>query len=497
MPSSLPAVILAIVASSLVAFFGCSDRADERRATDPTDRTDPRPNVVLITVDTLRPDYLGAYGFDHATSPRIDELAAKSVVFERALAAASVTAPAHASILTSRFTRQHTIGANNTNTQLSDERSVAEVFRDAGYATAAFVSNYVLRADSGLSRGFETYDDDVRREEANRRGYYERIARDTNARALGWLKRAGDAPFFLWVHYQDPHGPYSAPGAYRGRFSLPGEPGEAPLAVNPTISGYRGVPNYQALEDASLASEYRSRYADEIFYADEAIGDLLDAVESHRNGREQLVLLSADHGESLGEGEHYFEHGFGTTPQLAHVPMILRAPGLAPGRRSDPVHHVDIAPTLLELAGLELPQDLSGIALGPYLREERPLEDRILYCDIGRELSAYHGDGFVRLSGVSKAWKQDLDPETLQPVWIAFDWHEDGSWSPMDGTAVDAIDAKGRAEITRYFRAAKPLSWTDLSPHDMEQLRALGYLEPAPPADGAPSAPSAPSAPNN
>ena len=112
-----------------------------------------------------------------------------------------------------------------------------------------------------------------------------------------------------------------------------------------------------------------------------------------------------------GEGYHYFSHGHSTSPDGAHVPFLLRAPGLAPGRREEVVSHVDLMPTLLELAGLALPADLSGVALGPVLRGERELPDRLVYCDIGLELSAYHSDGFVRVKGGFDAWVSELRHE--------------------------------------------------------------------------------------
>jgi arylsulfatase len=227
---------------------------------------DPRPNVLLITVDTLRADYLGSYGFDQPTSPRVDALAAEGVLFERAIAASSSTVPAHATILTSRYTREHTIGYRNGDSTLTDETSVAEIFQRAGYATAAFVGNYLLRRGIGLERGFDVYDDELTARELNRQDYYERIAEDTNQRALRWISGIDGAPFFLWVHYQDPHGPYAPPEPYQGRFRLAPEADEAPLEVVPSTSGWRSIPEYQALEGLFRPSEYTGRYADEILY---------------------------------------------------------------------------------------------------------------------------------------------------------------------------------------------------------------------------------------
>jgi arylsulfatase len=468
-------VLIAAVLGLAAAHPGCWSAAP----------ADPRPNVLLITVDTLRADYLGSYGFDWPTSPRVDALAAEGVLFERAIAASSSTVPAHATILTSRYTREHTIGHRNGDSTLSDETSVAEIFRGAGYATAAFVGNYLLRRGTGLARGFEVYDDELTRTELNRRDYYERIAGDTNQRALRWIAEVDDVPFFLWVHYQDPHGPYAPPEPYVGRFRLPPDPDEAPLEVVPSTSGWRSIPEYQALEGLFRPSQYAGRYADEIHYADRAIGQLLDAVDRHASGREVVVLFTSDHGESFGEGGRYFVHGFATTPQLAHVPMILRAPGLSPERRRDPVHHVDVMPTLLELAGIELPPDVSGRALGPYLREGRSLEPRIVFCDIGFELSAYRSDSFLRVLGPDEG-QPGADGE--EPTWLAFDWHWDGSWSVAEEGALEN-EAETRETLRHYLSDRKAIKWALLSGEELERLHALGYvLARQPDERGAPDA---------
>jgi arylsulfatase len=191
----------------------------------------PEPNVLMITIDTLRADRLGAYGFRLATSPAIDRLAAQGVVFERAISGASFTSGSHASIMASRYTREHTIGYDNGGTRLEGITTLAEIFNDEGYQTAAFVGNILLDRISGLDRGFETYDDELPGVEVNRKLAFERIAEQTTDRALLWLKNRDSRPFFLWVHYQDPHGPYTPPPEYKGRFKPEFKSDESPLPV--------------------------------------------------------------------------------------------------------------------------------------------------------------------------------------------------------------------------------------------------------------------------
>jgi arylsulfatase A-like enzyme len=176
-----------------------------------------------------------------------------------------------------------------------------------------------------------------------------------------------------------------------------------------------------------------------------------------------------DHGESLGEAERFFSHGFATTPQLAHVPMILRARSLQPQRRATPVLHVDVLPTLLELAGLEVPTDASGIARGPFLREERALPDRAVYCDIGSEVSAYSGDRFTRMLGLGGAWKQHDEP--LQPSWLAFSWKYDSDW-PIVTTLTELSEA-----TRRYIDEAVPIELQSrVTQQERDALRLLGYI---------------------
>ena len=452
-----------------LALCACEGRAPEG----------PRPSVLLVTVDTLRADRLGCYGYGLDTSPEIDALAAGSVLFERALAGSSATAPSHASIFSGRFTRGHSVGFRNGDTALDGVPTLSTKFREAGWATGAFVGNFVLRRGRGFERGFEVYDDELPDAEANRGEIAERVAEATTERALAWLEaQAGQGrPFFLWVHYQDPHGPYAAPGAWRGRFLRPPDPSERPLPALDDNSGERGIPAYQRLGALRHPSLYTARYAEEILYADHWVGELVRAVDAAAGEGGAVVALTADHGESFGEGDEWFVHR-ATTPEVAHVPLLLRAPGLAPGRRSRAVHHVDLLPTLLEWVGLPVPAGVAGAALGPWLRGEAALPERLLYTDIGEELSAYAegGDagpaGFLRVSGAAGAWSEGSAARGLAPHWERYAWPEGGAWQrvPTGDFPVERVNA--------YLRQAEPMRLTrDISAEDEEKLRALGYID--------------------
>ena len=439
-----------------VALSACSEGPRDQRS------------VVLITIDTLRADHLHSYGFDSPVSPNVDELAARGVLFERAIAASSATAPSHATIMTSLYAQRNSIGARNGFTRLGDETTLAEIFRDAGYETAAFVSNVVLRPEIGLDKGFQVYDHDLSSPELNRPDVFERVGQLTTRRAIAWLKQPREARFFLWVHYQDPHGPYDPPAGFLQHVPYRPVPAESALPVLEKQHGKGGIPPYQAIGDLRLPSQYRHRYTGEILYADHWVGELLREVRASEGGGDAIVLLTADHGESFGEGGFHFAHGHSTTPDLSHVPLILAAPGLRPERRAELVSHVDVMPTLLELAGHHVPRFAQGIALGRLLRGGDPIPDRVIFCDVPGDVSAYRGDVFLRL-------RRRVSPGGGPPgsELAGYRWDTAGSLSQTQ----DAHPLL--SEIKTYLGSAVPT--VELPPADSEQarrLRALGYLEP-------------------
>lgn len=466
--------------SALVALAAC-DPAPETAQPEA-----PLRNVLLVTVDTLRADYIHAYGFPLENTPQIDALAARGVLFENALAAASATAPSHATIMTSRYPREHSIGAVNGGSRLEGGETLAERFRASGYDTAAFVGNFVLRPRIGLDRGFALYDAELPTRELNRERFFERDAEATTLRAIDWLRnpRPDGAPFFLWVQYQDPHGPYTPPSSYLESFPEVAGARARPLAPLDGNSGVGGIPRYQKLEGVDRVSEYLDRYAAEIAYADHWIGRLLEAAEEEGAERGTVILLTADHGESLGENGFYFQHGHATTPELARSPFVLVAPGLAPARRREAVHHVDVTPTLLELAGLPVPADASGLALAPFLASSQPIPERVLFCDIGRETSAYAGDTFLRIRGSPKLWgdwaagRSDAPGEPPESLLVVDAYRRQ---SPEDGWTEVEPEARLLEAAKAYLMKAVPIvQVAEPTEEDKARLRALGYLPPEP-----------------
>lgn len=426
-------------------------------------RSDEFPNVLLITLDTVRPDFLGTYGSNAGASPEIDAFAVKSVVFDRAIAASSRTVPSHASIMTSLWVREHSVGWVNGSSRLNGEKSLAEVFRAGGYDTAAFVGNMLLGTPVGLDSGFDLYDDDLHDTEANRSNFMERHADESTERAMRWLAEEHERPWFLWMHYQDAHGPYAPPEEHAAAVHLE-IADETPLPLLDKNRGKNGVPAYQVRPGSQTPSAYAERYAGEIHFLDAWLGKLLRAVvEEDRN---TIVLLTADHGESFGEEGLWFSHGFRTTPDQVHIPFILQAPGLKPGRRRGLVHHVDVAPTLIGLAGLEVPRGSRGIQLAKWLQSGRDLPIRSVFSDIGTEVSAYRGDHFIRVS---------LRQSNSESMY--FSWTSTRNWF---------ISARSEKQLSSDFEDYLEIQ-TDFVTVDkqsrlehelrMRQLQALGYLE--------------------
>ncbi len=443
----------------IVVAFGCSSEST-------------RPDVLLVTIDTLRPDFLEPYGFEQPSSPVIAGLAEEGVVFDNAIAAGSLTAPAHGSIMTGRFARQHSIGALNGETRLEGAPTLAEQFAGAGYDTAAFISNVVLRRRLGLDRGFGVYDDDLPEQELNRPLYFERTADETAARALEWLASRGDEPVFLWLHLQDPHGPYTPPEETRGRFE------DVPLRVKQRLqvldknSGRAGIPAYQALPGVDRPGEYAARYAEEVLFADRWLGEVLEAVRARRPGVPPIVVLTADHGESMGEQGWFFQHGQASTPDLARVPLLAVVPGVEPRRDASFVSHADLAPTILELAGLSALEGATGDSLADLIRSGDTLGERVIFCDTDGESAAYFEGGIVRAQGgAAHAVPGSASGPTR---FTGLREKEPGVWRPMP------VEETAREALTTYLGAAVPLVPAGaMEPEHIEHLRALGYLDPA------------------
>jgi len=310
------------------------------------------PNILLISIDTLRADHLGLYGYDRPTTPELERWFGPARIFERAYATEASTSPSVVSMLTGLSPQQH--GVRLLYRPLDAEIStLPELLAPAGYRSAAVVSNQVLTDEAlGIASRFGHYDDTLDELEPGWSVYQRRAAGTTDA-ALAWLDGPGDGPepHLLWVHYIDPHGPYAAPADAPRDFSHP-EPHPIDLR--------RVQKAHQVAGAGNDGLEYLDRYDEEIAYVDREIGRLLDGYAERGRAERAVLVLTADHGETMMEFELWFRHGYQVYEPIIRVPLAIRAPGIAPGREPLPVSLVDLTPTLLALAGVEAPPELRG-----------------------------------------------------------------------------------------------------------------------------------------
>jgi arylsulfatase len=336
---------------------------------------------VLITCDTLRADHLGFLGCPRGTSPNLDALARDALVFEAAWSTAPLTGPALSALLTGRPPEELGL-EDNRNVLAAEALTLAERLADAGFDTAAIVSNWVLRArpelpDAGVRQGFAHFDDRMESREASRPDLKERLAPATTDAALAWLDaRERDAPFFLWVHYQDPHGPYTAPALLVDACGI--DASEPALAVGTDQRGQGVLPAYQVVDDERRPAAYRARYDAEIRFFDRELGRLVDGLRARGILERALVAFTADHGESLGERGWYFSHGQHLHQELVRVPLVVRPPGGAgadgePRRVTAPASHLDLYPTVLAFLGLDPGRVHGTDLLAGMLPDERVL----------------------------------------------------------------------------------------------------------------------------
>jgi arylsulfatase len=419
--------------------------------------------VILISCDTLRPDHLGFYGFPLGTSPHLDQLAAESEVYESAWSTAPLTGPSLSALLTGRVPRE--VGLKDNRSLMSGEAvSLPEVLAQHAIRTAAVVSNWVLRKraelpDAGVQQGFETFDDQMESVEKNRPELKERVARDTTDAALRWLgEHEAQQSFFLWVHYQDPHGPYTPPNDCLGP---PRDAGPEPeLEVGPDQRGRMALPKYQVVGDERAPELYRRRYEAEIRYFDRELGRLIDHLRSSGLLERALILFTADHGESLGEHGYYFSHGQHLHVELVHVPLLIHRPGSVPQRIRAPVSHLDLWPTVLSFLGIP-PGETHGVDL---LAGALP-DDRILPQFLGRTWSVTQ-ENYRMIVEAGK-------PPQLYD--IARDPKEEVELSASQPDKVQDLERRHQAfmqGIGPTLPAARPKS----DEQSQRELEALGYV---------------------
>jgi len=439
-------------------------------AKKPEPRSTVERSVILIVLDTVRADHLGSYGYERPTSPQLDRWAKRGALFEHAIASSSWTLPSFASIYTGHHPAQHEAGEPLEGEQLSisgireDLPTLAEIFSEAGYATVAFANNPFLHHKFGVARGFADYSFVP----ASNRNI--RSATKTVDLALDWIDRHREEPFFAMIHLFDPHMDYQPPEPVRGTFT----------------KGYRGKLSFPVGEGAKIRSgklilsaedrEYvGGSYDEEILFTDGEVGRLLDALAEWGLLDEGLVVLTADHGEEIFD-HGSFEHGHSAYQELLHVPLMMWGAGIEPGRIPTPVSHVDLFPTLLDAAGLALPEDRPGVSLLELLKLEddtlspdRPiLADRTLHGRRHRVLIRWPWKA-IDIEGRSAAMLFDLESDPL----------EERDLSDIHAERLAAMLAEFEILSPTPNREGRERRAVELDDALRAQLEALGYSSPS------------------
>ena len=380
-------------------------------------------NVLLITIDTLRADHLSVYGYARRTSPAIDRLAAEGVRFDAAAVQWPKTGPSFASMFTSTYAKDNGIVRKVGIPLPCRFRMLAEELKARGYATHAVVANAAAGSDFYFDQGFDTFVETWKLP-PGRSGEDPNRAEAVTRLGAGILDRIDRSrPFFLWVHYLDPHWPYEAPGAWQERFQ-----GDAhwdgaariPIAAGKARQEMMGIGEGQAVGGRDELAFYVARYDAEIAYTDAQVGKLL--AEARRRGllERTLTVLTSDHGESLGDHHYYFDHGRFGFQSCLRVPLIFHYPGvLRPRVDREPAALVHLAPTLLEAAGAKLPGGawMQGRSLTPRLRGAPPAAgDPTL---LAHSEAGYEQDGKWQKIVRDRRWKLVYAQGLADQRWIA------------------------------------------------------------------------------
>ena len=399
--------------------------------------------MLLISIDTVRADHIGCYGYAGALTPRLDALAASGLQFERATTSVPLTLPAHSSLMTGTFPAWHGVRDNGGFYLAPDHITLAETLRDRGFRTGGFVGSFVLDRRWGIAQGFERYFDEFDLEkfaDAASMDMIERPGSEVVDKALEWLNVDKDRPFFAWVHLYDPHAPYEPKPPFRGRFPR-----------TPT-----------------------GAYDAEIAYADLQIGRLLDALSADGRLNDTLVIAVGDHGEMLGEhGE--LTHGFFVYEAATHVPLIMSGPRIPHRVISDQVRIVDVMPTIVSLLGGPIPPSVQGVSLLPLARGQRL--DLVAHSESWYPRYHYGWSDLRTISDGRFKFIQAPRPEIYD---LENDPHEERNRASDFAERVDTFSRALGSFETRIIRAGAQEGPRTIDPESEERLAALGYVSGGP-----------------
>jgi arylsulfatase A-like enzyme/Tfp pilus assembly protein PilF len=396
------------------------------------------PNVLLISIDTLRADHLGCYGYSLAETPTLDGLAAKGLRFERAATVTPLTLPAHCSLMTGKFPASHGVRDNGGFYLGEDQTTLAKVLKARGFRTGGFIGAFVLDSRWGIQQGFEKYFDnfDLSKFQGTGMDSVQRRGDDVVDAALEWLHRKDGRPFFCWVHLYDPHTPYEAPEPYRSRFAdaLPGP------------------------------------YDAEIAWSDSLVARVLESLEHEGRLRNTFVIVVGDHGESLGEhGEK--THGFFIYDATIRIPLLISGPRVPARVVPDQVRIVDVMPTILDLLGIPPPPGVQGVSLLPLARGEHMTLQALSESYYPR----YHY-GWSELTGLRDGRYEFIRAPRRELYDLRSDPGEGQDLSGPDAGKADLLASALETMLKRVTRTAPLKGPERVDPETEERLAALGYL---------------------
>jgi arylsulfatase A-like enzyme/tetratricopeptide (TPR) repeat protein len=393
----------------------------------------PRLNLLLVTIDTLRADHVGVYGYAQAVTPVLDGFAAGGVRFEHAHSAVPLTGPSHATILTGLYPPVHGVRDNVVFVLDPSHKTLATLLKAEGYRTGAFVGAYPVAAAFGFRQGFDTFTENFRESPIPGAGA-QRRANEVADDAIGWITTGGKGPFFAWVHFYDPHAPYDPPEPYKSRLA-----GRA--------------------------------YDGEIAFADAQLGRVLEALRAGGHDKDTVVAVVADHGEALGEhGE--LTHAVLVYESTLRVPLMLSGPGLPAGKTvAEPVGTVDLARTLLGLLGLQGPAGSPGRDLRAAWEKGR-LPSEPLYAE------SVFGRLNCRWSSLrawtARDWKL-IDGHRAELFNLVEDPGETRNRANEEPDRVNRMRAALRAAVARMAPGGDRARTAAVTPEQEETLRSLGY----------------------
>jgi len=397
----------------------------------------PAPNVVFITIDTLRADHLGCYGYKRIHTPNLDALAATGTRFERAYTPVPVTLPAHTVIFTGTypmFNGMHDFSGNKLGPSTI---TLASLLKDQGYATGAVVGSAVLDSRFGLNRGFDFYYDhfDFNRLQESNIDEMDRPGNLVADAALDWLSKNYQHKFFLWMHLYDPHHPYEPPPPYN--------------------------------------TEYKDHlYDGEIAFADAQVGRLLNFLKQKGLYRNTLIVFTGDHGESLGEhGE--LTHGFFIYNATLHVPVIIHLPGqVATKVVAEPINIADLMPTALNALKLEVPSQVQGRNLLPLMTGKEKAEPVSLYAETFLPRLHFNWSELRSVETEKYHYIQAPKPELYD---LSKDPDEKENLYSQKKAVAEELQARLTSLVDRYSASHEMAEKTGLDPALMERLKSLGY----------------------